>query len=191
MAPIKVRVAGIEYEVSTVNELAIFPMLRVFGTDLAPEDKDSKEYKKWQQKFLTRFADPINQASVAYSLRTIIPELPESVVKYTLYKEESGDRREDFVLNIGAMDLLALVDAISPLLNARAAELEGKPVKEKPKGFGGKTIQTAYSVDSNNKPVPVASFVIDDPNLTAEGNIAAQRAALQAQLAELETASEG
>jgi hypothetical protein len=123
MAPIKVRVAGIEYEVSTVNELAIFPMLRVFGTDLAPEDKDSKEYKKWQQKFLTRFADPTNQASVAYSLRTIIPELPESVVKYTLYKEEGGDRREDFVLNIGAMDLLALVDAISPLLNARAAEL--------------------------------------------------------------------
>ena len=116
--PIKVRVAGEEYEVSAVNELALFPLLRVFGTDIAPTDQHSKEYKKWQQKFLGRFADPTNQASVAYSLRTIIPDLPESVVKYVLYKEESGDRREDFVLNIGAMDLLALITAISPLLLA-------------------------------------------------------------------------
>lgn len=160
--PIKVRVAGVEYEVSTVNELAIFPMLRVFGTDLAPEDKNSKEYKKWQQKFMMRFADPINQAAVAYSLSTIIPELPESVVKYALYKEESGDRREDFALNISAMDLLALIDAIGPLLRARADELTGKIGKENPKGF---------------------------KELKTDG-LAGQRAALQAKLAELETASE-
>jgi hypothetical protein len=176
--PIKVRVAGIEYEVSTVNELAIFPMLRVFGTNLAPEDTKSKEYKKWQEKFLSRFADPTNQASVAYSLRTIIPELPESVVKYVLYKEEGGDRREDFVLNIGAMDLLALVDAISPLLNARAAELEGRPVKEKPKGFG--------SFVGELKELEKA----DIKKLNAH-ELSEQRAALQAQLAELETVSEG
>jgi hypothetical protein len=182
VAPIKVRVAGIEYEVSTINELAIFPMLRVFGTDTAPEDTTSKEYKKWQQKFLARFADPINQASVAYSLSTIIPDLPESVVKYALYKEESGDRREDFVLNIGAMDLLALVDAISPLLNARAAEMEGKTPTASTKGKGfGSAVLTAAKLTPEEK-----ERIIQDASFTPP-TVAEQAALLRSQLAALET----
>jgi hypothetical protein len=161
---------------------------------LAPEDTKSKEYKKWQERFLSRFADPTNQASVAYSLRNVIPELPESVVKYVLYREESGDRREDFVLNISAMDLLALVDAISPLLNARAAELEGKPLTKtldlssktlglsaaaRLKGFGSTSMEELKALEK-----------ADMEKLKAQ-DVAQQRAALQAQLAELETASEG
>lgn len=193
MNPIKVRISGAEYEVSTVNELALFPLLRVFGSDVAPTDESSKEYKKWQQKFLSRFADPINQASVAYSLSSLIPGLPESAVKYALYKEESGDRREDFVLNISAMDLLALVMDLTPLLKARQAEIEGatpqikaraEALQKGSKGFGEK--------------YDVSELMAIEKAATAEikaHEIAEQRRQLQAEfaanLAALDTASEG
>jgi hypothetical protein len=171
MAPIKVRIKGVEYHVSEINEMALFPLLKIFGNDIAPEDpsKDkrlalvakmaavreeidskgetnalldkldkvqeemvalptSKEYKKWQSKFLGRFSDPINQANAAYAIKSIIPELPDDVCKYELYKEEGDRYKPEFTFALSAMDLLALVDAIDPLLKARKNEIDGAKV---------------------------------------------------------------
>jgi hypothetical protein len=168
MAPIKVRIKGVEYSVSEINEMALFPLLKIFGNDIAPEDpsKDkrlalvakmaavreeidsngetsalldkldkiqeemvalptSKGYKKWQSKFLGRFSDPINQANAAYAIKSIIPELPDDVCKYELYKEEGDRYKPEFTFGLTAMDLLALVDAIDPLLKARKNEIDG------------------------------------------------------------------
>lgn len=170
--PISVRVAGETYTVSTISELALFPLLKVFGSDIAPEDKNSKAYQKWQARFLGRFSDPINQASVAYSIRNIIPELPESVVKYNLYRREDGDYYVDFALNISAMDLLALVTAIEPLLMARKDEIEGK-----------KTVQP-MTVGDRGQPIVGKSILLHDPSIEE------QRTQLQAQLAALEAVTE-
>jgi hypothetical protein len=171
MSQIKVRIKGIEYPVSEINEMALFPLLKIFGNDIAPEDpsKDkrlalvakmaavreeidskgetnalldkldkvqeemvalptSKEYKKWQSKFLGRFSDPINQANAAYAIKSIIPELPDDVCKYELYKEEGDRYKPEFTFALSAMDLLALVDAIDPLLKARKNEIDGAKV---------------------------------------------------------------
>jgi hypothetical protein len=175
MAPIKVRIEGEEYMIDKVNEMTLFPLIKVFGSDVAPDDPSknkrlalvaklaanreeiktkgesahlldeqdriqqemvslptNKEYKKWQSRFLGRFSDPINQASTAYAIKSLIPELPESVCKYELFKMDDGDRyKVEFTFGLSAMDLLALVDAIDPLLKARKNEIDGiKPVSE-------------------------------------------------------------
>jgi hypothetical protein len=172
MAAIKVRIEGEEYSIAKVNEMTLFPLIKVFGSDIAPEDPSkaqrlalvaelsavqeeitakgetrklldeqdriqtamvalptTKEYKKWQSKFLGRFSDPINQASTAYAIKALIPELPDSICKYELYKMDDGDRyKVEFTFGLSAMDLLALVDAIDPLLKARKNEIDGAKV---------------------------------------------------------------
>jgi hypothetical protein len=146
--PIKVKVAGEEYTVSSVNPFAFFPLLDVVKSDPEPEDKKSKAYRKWEKRFERWFSKPMNHYTAAYVVRTILPNLPESICRYKvfLHKKDGAERyRFDAHLGISALDFNNLIESITPLMNAQSEEIRATVEKDVPKLNGDGTVTVSIA----------------------------------------------
>jgi hypothetical protein len=110
-----VTIAGKEYVYQGVTDLEVAPLAEVFGTE-RPEE-GTKEYREWERQFMRRFADYSSQRAIAYFLLCAFPELPESVVKYTVRRMPDGTEEckpgRDLRVRLEAKDFEQIVLIIS------------------------------------------------------------------------------
>jgi hypothetical protein len=83
-----VKIAGKEYVYQGVTDLEVMPLAEVFGTE-RPE-QGTKEYRDWAKQFMRKFVDYSSQRAVAQFLRCAFPDIPESIVKYTIRRLPDG-----------------------------------------------------------------------------------------------------
>lgn len=81
-------IAGKEYVYQGVTDLEIMPLATVFGTE-RPEE-GTKEYKDWERQFVQKFTEPAGLRVVATFMRCAFPDIPESIVQYTLRRLPDG-----------------------------------------------------------------------------------------------------
>jgi hypothetical protein len=77
-----------KYVYQGVTDLEVMPLAEVFGTE-RPEE-GTKEYRDWAKQFMRRFVDYSSQRAVAQFLRCAFPDIPESIVKYTIRRLPDG-----------------------------------------------------------------------------------------------------
>jgi hypothetical protein len=110
-----VTIAGKEYVYQGVTDLEVAPLAEVFGTE-RPEE-GTKEYREWERQFMRRFADYSSQRAIAYFLLCAFPNLPESVVKYTVRRMPDGTEEckpgRDLRVRLEAKDFEQIVLIIS------------------------------------------------------------------------------
>ena len=81
-------IAGKEYIYQGVTDLEIMPLATVFGTE-RPEE-GTKEYKDWERRFVEKFTEPAGLRVVAMFMRCAFPDIPQSIVQYTLRRLPDG-----------------------------------------------------------------------------------------------------
>lgn len=81
-------IAGKQYVYQGVTDLEIMPLATVFGTE-RPEE-GTKEYKDWERQFVQKFTEPAGLRVVATFMRCAFPDIPESIVQYTLRRLPDG-----------------------------------------------------------------------------------------------------
>lgn len=108
-------IAGKEYVYQGVTDLEVAPLAEVFGTE-RPEE-GTKEYRDWERQFMRRFADYSSQRAIAFFLLCAFPELPESIVKYTVRRMPDGTEEckpgRDLRVKLEAKDFEKIVLIIS------------------------------------------------------------------------------
>jgi hypothetical protein len=110
-----VTISGREYVYQGVTDLEVMPLAEVFGTE-RPEE-GTKEYRDWEKQFMRKFADYSSQRAIAFFLLCAFPELPESIVKYTVRRMPDGTEEckpgRDLRVKLEAKDFEQIVLIIS------------------------------------------------------------------------------
>jgi hypothetical protein len=110
-----VTIGGREYIYQGVTDLEVMPLAEVFGTE-RPEE-GTKEYRDWEKQFMRKFADYSSQRAIAFFLLCAFPDLPESIVKYTVRRMLDGTEEckpgRDLWVKLEAKDFEQIVLIIS------------------------------------------------------------------------------
>lgn len=156
-------IAGKEYVYQGVTDLEVAPLAEVFGTE-RPEE-GTKEYRDWERQFMRRFVDYSSQRAIAFFLLCAFPELPESVVKYTVRRMPDGTEEckpgRDLRVRLEAKDFEQIVLIISEELK----KIEEKSSQERSSrtiklGTGTHNIKSI----AGERPKP-AHFVLEDVDI--------------------------
>ena len=103
------------YVYQGVTDLEVMPLAEVFGTE-RPEE-GTKEYRDWEKQFMRKFADYSSQRAIAFFLLCAFPDLPESIVKYTVRRMPDGTEEckpgRDLRVKLEAKDFERIVLIIS------------------------------------------------------------------------------
>jgi hypothetical protein len=158
-----VTIAGKEYVYQGVTDLEVMPLAEVFGTE-RPEE-GMKEYRDWEKQFMRKFADYSSQRAIAFFLLCAFPELPESVVKYTVRRMPDGTEEckpgRDLRVKLEAKDFEQIVLIISGELKKIEQKLSQKRDSRTIKlGTGTHNIKSI----AGERPKP-AHFVLDDADI--------------------------
>lgn len=120
---------GKDYVYQGVTDLEVMPLAEVFGTE-RPEE-GTKEYRDWEKQFMRRFADYSSQRAIAFFLLCAFPDLPESIVKYTVRRMPDGTEEckpgRDLRVKLEAKDFEQIVIIISSELKKIEEKLKQKP----------------------------------------------------------------
>ena len=151
-------IGGKDYVYQGVTDLEVMPLAEVFGTE-RPEE-GTKEYRDWEKQFMRRFADYSSQRAIAFFLLCAFPDLPESIVKYTVRRMPDGTEEckpgRDLRVKLEAKDFEQIVLIISSELR----KIEQKLNKEHQSRIESVKTQTdQHFVIKRKKPEP---FVLDD-----------------------------
>lgn len=115
MSNTTVTIGGREYVYQGVTDLEVMPLAEVFGTE-RPEE-GTKEYRDWEKQFMRKFADYSSQRAIAFFLLCAFPDLPESIVKYTVRRMPDGTEEckpgRDLRVKLEAKDFEQIVLIIS------------------------------------------------------------------------------
>ena len=166
-------IGGKEYIYQGVTDLEIMPLAEVFGTE-RPEE-GTKEYKDWEKQFMRKFSDYSSQRAIAFFLLCAFPELPESIVKYTVRRMPDGTEEckpgRDLRVKLEAKDFEQIVLIISGELKKIEQKLS--------QGSGSRTITLGTGIHDvksimakRSKP---AHFVIDDADIKQKESIPVQQ----------------
>lgn len=108
-------IGGKDYVYQGVTDLEVMPLAEVFGTE-RPEE-GTKEYRDWEKQFMRKFADYSSQRAIAFFLLCAFPDLPESIVKYTVRRMPDGTEEckpgRDLRVKLEAKDFEQIVLIIS------------------------------------------------------------------------------
>ena len=160
MSNTTVTIDGKEYVYQGVTDLEIMPLAEVFGTE-RPEE-GTKEYRDWEKQFMRKFADYSSQRAIAFFLLCAFPDLPESIVKYTVRRLPDGTEEckpgRDLRVKIGAKEF----EQIVLLISSELKKIEQKLIQErKPHTviLGNGTHNIESIMQKQSKP---AQFALDD-----------------------------
>lgn len=164
MSNTTVTIGGREYVYQGVTDLEVMPLAEVFGTE-RPEE-GTKEYKDWEKQFMRKFADYSSQRAIAFFLLCAFPDLPESIVKYTVRRMPDGTEEckpgRDLRVKLEAKDFEQIVLIISGELK----KIEQKLSQEN--GSRRESIGShALKAITPKRPKP-AHFVLDDSDMEQE-----------------------
>jgi len=157
-----VTIGGKEYVYQGVTDLEVMPLAEVFGTE-RPEE-GTKEYRDWEKQFMRKFADYSSQRAIAFFLLCAFPELPESIVKYTVRRMPDGTEEckpgRDLRVKLEAKDFEQIVLIISGELK----KIEQKLSQEN----GARTVTLGIGTPGI-KPLEIrqreaARFILDNNN---------------------------
>lgn len=159
-------IGGKEYVYQGVTDLEVMPLAEVFGTE-RPEE-GTKEYRDWERQFMRKFADYSSQRAIAFFLLCAFPELPESIVKYTVRRMPDGTEEckpgRDLRVKLEAKDFEQIVLIISGELK----KIEQKLNQER----GSRTMTLRVSTPDISsaaiKRREAARFVLDDDDTEQE-----------------------
>ena len=144
---------GKEYIYQGVTDLEIMPLAEIFGTE-RPEE-GTKEYRDWEKQFMRKFADYSSQRAIAFFLLCAFPELPESIVKYTVRRLPDGTEEcrpgRDLRVKIGAKEF----EQIVLLISSELKKIEQKLIQERKPH----TVILGNGTHKLSKP---AQFALDD-----------------------------
>lgn len=166
-------IAGKEYVYQGVTDLEVAPLAEVFGTE-RPEE-GTKEYRDWERQFMRRFADYSSQRAIAFFLLCAFPDLPESIVKYTVRRMPDGTEEckpgRDLRIKLEAKDFEQIVLIISSEL---------KKIEEKLSQENGARTMTLGNGTPDISAVAfrrreAARFVLDDADIEEEKTIPIQQ----------------
>ena len=129
MSDTAVTIDGKEYVYQGVTDLEIMPLAEVFGTE-RPEE-GTKEYRDWEKQFMRKFVDYSSQRAIAFFLLCAFPDLPESIVKYTVRRLPDGTEEcrpgRDLRVKIGAKEF----EQIVLLISSELKKIEQKLIQER------------------------------------------------------------
>ena len=161
-----VTIDGKEYVYQGVTDLEIMPLTEVFGTE-RPEE-GTKEYRDWEKQFMRKFADYSSQRAIAFFLLCAFPDLPESIVKYTVRRLPDGTEEcrpgRDLRVKIGAKEF----EQIVLLISSELKKIEQKLIQER--GLRKMTFDTGtpnISPDAIERR-EATRFVLDDADIEQE-----------------------
>ena len=124
-----VTIDGKEYVYQGVTDLEIMPLAEIFGTE-RPEE-GTKEYRDWEKQFMRKFADYSSQRAIAFFLLCAFPDLPESIIKYTVRRLPDGTEEcrpgRDLRVKIGAKEF----EQIVLLISSELKKIEQKLIQER------------------------------------------------------------
>lgn len=157
-------IGGREYVYHGVTDLEVMPLAEVFGTE-RPEE-GTKEHRDWEKQFMRKFADYSSQRAIAFFLLCAFPDLPESIVKYTVRRMPDGTEEckpgRDLRVKLEAKDFEQIVLIISGELK----KIEQKLSQEN--GSRRESIGShALKAIATKRPKP-AHFVLDDADMEQE-----------------------
>jgi hypothetical protein len=127
-----ITIRGQQYSLTEVSDIQILPLAKLFGFK-TPPDEDSPLYEQWQIETTHLFTEPANQAVVAYVLTSLFPNISPAIARYRLKRYDEGFAEVDFYLAINVDELLSILEAINPFIQARLTKTTSKP-----QGFGDK-----------------------------------------------------
>jgi hypothetical protein len=164
-----VTIAGKEYVYQGVTDLEVAPLAEVFGTE-RPEE-GTKEYRDWERQFMRRFADYSSQRAIAFFLLCAFPELPESIVKYTVRRMPDGTEEckpgRDLRVKLEAKDFEKIVLIISGELK----KIEQKLSQENSSQRIAPRNNTPDISPAASRRSEAARFVLSDANVDQEKTI--------------------
>lgn len=168
MSNTTVIIGGKEYIYQGVTDLEVMPLAEVFGTE-RPEE-GTKEYRDWERQFMRKFADYSSQRAIAFFLLCAFPELPESIVKYTVRRMPDGTEEckpgRDLRVKLEAKDFEQIVLIISGELKKIEQKLSQENYSRAiTLGTGTHDIKSKSIVARQPKP---ADFVPDEAGIDRE-----------------------
>jgi hypothetical protein len=128
----ELTIRGQKHSIDRFSELQILPLAKIFNK-IAPEE-DSPQYERWSAEVGSVFAEPNNQAAVAYVITSLIPNIDPAIARYKIKRFDEGYSEIDFVLAIDLKELLQVIEAISPMLNIKVNDIK-KLNQSRGKGF--------------------------------------------------------
>lgn len=160
-----------EYVYQGVTDLEIMPLAEVFGTE-RPEE-GTKEYRDWEKQFMRKFADYSSQRAIAFFLLCAFPDLPESIVKYTVRRLPDGTEEckpgRDLRVKIEAKEF----EQIVLLISSELKKIEQKLIQEqRPRTAILGTGAHKLGPGTHKLPKP-AQFVLGDADVEQEKSTAA------------------
>lgn len=154
-------IAGKNYVYQGVTDLEVMPLAEVFGTE-RPEE-GTKEYRDWEKQFMRKFADYSSQRAIAFFLLCAFPDLPESIVKYTVRRMPDGTEEckpgRDLRVKLEAKDFEQIVLIISSELKKIEQKLTRKQVPQA-ESLGAHALKAIVSTQENNSQ-EIASIVAE------------------------------
>jgi len=178
-----VTIAGKEYIYQGVTDLEVAPLAEVFGTE-RPEE-GTKEYRDWEKQFMRRFADYSSQRAIAFFLLCAFPELPESIVKYTVRRMPDGTEEckpgRDLRVKLEAKDFEQIVLIISGELKKIEQKLsQGNNSRRMIIDTGTHNTKSMTLDNRAISPTAIkrreaAHFVLDDADVDQENSIPVQQ----------------
>ncbi|MEG4149005.1 hypothetical protein [Microcoleus sp. Pol12B5] len=159
MSNTTVTIGGKEYVYQGVTDLEVAPLAEVFGTE-RPEE-GTKEYRDWEKQFMRKFADYSSQRAIAFFLLCAFPDLPESIVKYTVRRMPDGTEEckpgRDLRVKLEAKDFEQIVLIISSELKKIEEKLKQNDNLLKHRTYPD-VIRTSHIVqDTSNSNQPLSS----------------------------------
>ncbi len=175
MSNTTVTIGGREYVYQGVTDLEVMPLAEVFGTE-RPEE-GTKEYRDWEKQFMRKFADYSSQRAIAFFLLCAFPELPESIVKYTVRRMPDGTEEckpgRDLRVKLEAKDFEQIVLIISGELKKIEKKLSQSKKEQASENRGFSLSQRKLNVLSENQNTPTLNErgeIVINPNTELKFN---------------------
>lgn len=111
---------GTEYAIAPTSDTALIPMMMC----LQVQNMKDLNNDAIADLILSRLADPSNHRKLAFSIKSAIPSLPDSLVKYKTYMLSDGREEVEFSFGLSSEQM---VEAIAAIMEAREKAMP-KPV---------------------------------------------------------------
>lgn len=103
------KIRNVEYPITNTADTTLIPMFVCLQVHNVTELTDSSAIA---EVILQQLADPSNHRKLAYSLKSAIPSLPDSLVRYKTYLLSDGREEVDFSFGLSAEELTGAIAAI-------------------------------------------------------------------------------
>jgi hypothetical protein len=133
-----ITIRGQSYSITEISDLHILPLSKLYGIKTPPEP-ESPLYEKWKIEITNIFTEPANQAAVAYVLTSLFPNIDPAIARYKIKRYDEGYSEIDFYVAINIDELLAVLQELNPMIQARADALKPQTIASTPpkaQGFG-------------------------------------------------------